>query len=237
MKNGIRTFLESRIIDLAKRFDYKISFSQNGEDIIIKIILMDVLKLHDVRYMDIGANDPRRFNNTYFLYRMFGKNKNNLLVEPNPDLCNKLREVRKNDIILQCGVVGELSKNETLTYWMMNDNTLNSFDKSSIDDNVKAGYTVKGTIDINIIDINSIFAKYGKFNFVSIDVEGLDIDIVKHIDYDNYAPECVCVENCNHNTLRSREDIMSEFLKQKGYIIYADTMVNTIYVKEDKLPK
>lgn len=47
---------------------YQKIYSQTGEDIIVRNLLKLELGIEKVRYIDVGANDPRFLNNTYLLY-------------------------------------------------------------------------------------------------------------------------------------------------------------------------
>ncbi|HFD31213.1 MAG TPA: hypothetical protein ENJ28_00670 [Gammaproteobacteria bacterium] len=86
---------------LTKRFfSAQWSFSQSGED---AIMLAHVFKTGHKKttYLDIGANDPIRLNNSYLLYL---NGANGVLVEPHPVLSQKLKQKRKRDKVLNVGV-------------------------------------------------------------------------------------------------------------------------------------
>ena len=68
-------------------------------------------------------------------------------------------------------------------------------------------------------------------NFISIDVEGLDLEIVKSLDFERFRPEVFCIETISFsidNTEKKLGEIPA-FLHSKGYITYADTHINTIF--------
>ena len=75
-------------------------------------------------------------------------------------------------------------------------------------------------------------------DLLSIDVEGLDEQILKSIDFEKTAPTIIVTETIDYSPTYKenlkRKEIIS-FLKSKGYIAYADTMINTIFVRKDKL--
>ena len=76
------------------------SFSQAGEDLIVKFTLQ-FLGIPSITYLDIGANHPVRLNNTYLFYLRGCKG---VLVEPNASLCERLRAVRPRDTTLAAGI-------------------------------------------------------------------------------------------------------------------------------------
>lgn len=147
-------------------------------------------------------------------------------------MCQKIIRVRPKDIVLNYGLAPEAGK---LTYYMMNSDKINSFSAEEVKEYVKLGYQVIGTKSLSVVTINQILRKYGKVHFLSIDVEGLDFAILKSLDYENFAPICICVETCEHGGLK-RDDFeeLNTFLGDKGYMVYADTMLNTIYVNKKR---
>jgi hypothetical protein len=80
------------------------SFSQYGEDLImdtVRQIMQNRGLMREFCYLDIGANQPKFINNTYWLYRL---GFNGVLVEPNKKLADELKCVRSNDVVLNVGI-------------------------------------------------------------------------------------------------------------------------------------
>jgi FkbM family methyltransferase len=206
------------------------SFSQCGEDIIVDFIFkqMQIIK---PSYLDIGANHPFIFNNTYFFYRLGCKG---VSVEPHPTLHELLLRKRPKETQLKVGV----SKGgvDTLPFFVMSNLTLSTFSEIDACRYSESGvYWIKEILNIDVIPISEIFEKY--FNghapdFISIDVEGIDIDIIKSIDFIRYRPVVICVETLIFSDNRDAGKVpgISEFLSERGYIEYADTHINTIFV-------
>ena len=84
-----------------------------------------------------------------------------------------------------------------------------------------------------------VINKYNKGDFpdlLSIDVEGLDEQILKSIDYNLVVPKVMCVETLTFSTQQGKGEkktALIEFVKSKGYMVYSDTYINTIFVKTD----
>ncbi len=76
-------------------------------------------------------------------------------------------------------------------------------------------------------------------NLISLDVEGLEMPILRSIDFKQFRPEVFCVETLDFDTgdkeTRSKEPAL--FLEEKGYFIYADTWINTIFCRKDVYKK
>jgi hypothetical protein len=74
-------------------------------------------------------------------------------------------------------------------------------------------------------------------DFLSIDIEGMDFDVLKTLDYNKSPIPVICAETSVFDFRKGRLDgkILSihELLSQTGYFVYADTYINTIFVKKD----
>lgn len=204
----------------------RLTYSQAGEDFVIYSALQFLLQgKRKPTYLDIGANDPKNLSNTFLLYK---NGSHGILVEPNIDLCNKLKKVRRKDIVLNCGVA---EKHGMLTYYIMNSHTLNTFYKEEAEFYEKQGRRILEEKQVEVITINEIFEKYGNVDFLSIDAEGMDFEIIKSIDFERYLPLVICLETQVYRGMK-RDDFgeINNFLAKKGYMVYGDTMLNTIYV-------
>lgn len=78
------------------------------------------------------------------------------------------------------------------------------------------------------------FLKTNKPNFVSLDVEGMDLSILKSWDFEEFRPAVLCVETLTYSKNNDERKISEiiDFLKAKRYKVYADTYINTIFVCE-----
>jgi hypothetical protein len=98
-------------------------------------------------------------------------------------------------------------------------------------------YTESGKIPF--LSVNGIIEKYFSSapDFVSIDVEGLDLAILRTFDFDKYKPAVFCVETMSFSVSSQSKkcDDIIDFLLSKGYFIYADSHINTIFVRQDIL--
>lgn len=109
--------------------------SQDGEE----IFLRELFRGQDKgTYIDIGANHPFRFSNTYWAYARGWRGIN---IEPDVINYELLKNIRKEDINLNCGVSNEETQ---LTYYMFKESALNTFcleeirDRDQVKDTCKA---------------------------------------------------------------------------------------------------
>jgi len=215
------------------------SYSQSGEDIIISD-LFHRLKISNPTYLDIGANDPISLSNTY---RFYSRGSRGVCVEPNPVMYNRILKKRTKDIVINAGVAFDEKREADFYIFPEQFHGLNTFSKEEADfwehtGNEEIGkHKPEKIIKMNLIDINDIMEKHFSPypNFVSVDVEGLDLEIVKRIDFDRFKPEVFCLETLGfiegNKEIKKTEII--DFFNGKGYFVYADTYINTIFCHKD----
>lgn len=209
------------------------SFAQSGEDVIVKHLLDDMGIKHP-SYLDIGAFLPIAFNNTCLFY---GRGGRGVLVEPNIDLIPELEAERPGDTVLNVGI--GLTDQRAADYYCM---TLLQWNTFSPDEARKMVQDTGGQVRIErvvpmpLVPINRVIAAHfggGAPDFLSIDVESLDLAILQTLDFSRFRPKVICTETLVRSTDRMRTDI-TEFLTQQGYEKRAVTIANSIYVDRQK---
>ncbi len=207
----------------------KISYAQSGEDIIVSFILK-TLKIKHPTYIDIGAHHPFYLSNTAIFYK---KGFSGVCIEPDPVLFKEIKKSRKRDICLNIGIgINDLDKAD---FFLMSTPSLNTFSKEealNYDKNSK--HKLKKVIKLPLKTINWVFEHHtnGRPDFVSIDVEGLDFDIIKSLDFERYRPTVLCIETLRFIRVgvAEKEQAIIDFVIKQGYMVYADTYINTIFV-------
>lgn len=215
------------------------SYSQSGEDIIISD-LFTRLGIGHPTYLDIGANEPVALSNTY---RLYTRGSRGVCVEPNPVLYKKLLAKRKGDVCINAGVAFDERTSGDFYLFPEKFHGLNTFSKSDAAFWEHTGTKeigkpkVEKTISMPLININEIMQKHfaGHPNFISLDVEGLDLEIARTIDFNQFRPEVFCVETLAYaeNGKEIKNQSIIDFFTSKGYFIYADTYINTIFCRRD----
>lgn len=211
-------------------FYAKKSFSQCGEDLIINHIFQQ-LNIEKPSYIDIGAHHPYYLNNTAFFYL---KGSTGINIEPDPSLFEAFIKERQRDTNLNIGIGINSSECE---FYVMSEPTLNTFVKEEAEKTIKehSSYFIKEVKKLRVEPLHEILNKYndGKFtDFLSLDVEGLDEQIISSINFELIRPKVICVETISFsysgNGVKNKKII--ELLESKGYMVYADTNINTIFV-------
>ncbi len=194
------------------------SYSQNKED-----LLLDKLLNYKKRglYVDVGAYDPYRFSNTMRFYK---RGWNGINIEPNVENWKKFQSIRTKDINLNVGV-GE--RKGTLTFFSMDPPTLSTFSASQAAEYEKQGFRIKSKKKIKILPLRAIFAKHiGKsgIDFLSMDVEGFEMSVLRGNDWKSFRPHFLCIETAVGN-----KNKISRFLFGVGYKVVIDNSLNSFY--------
>ncbi|MCX8080390.1 MAG: FkbM family methyltransferase [Bacteroidia bacterium] len=209
----------------------KKSFSQSGEDMIIRH-LFDVLKIPHPTYLDIGAHHPFENSNTAHFYI---NGSRGVLVEPNPQFCHYLKKYRKKDICVEGGIA---DKKGEMDFYCFDSSTLNTFSEDACKRYIQAGFVLKEKLKIKVFDISEIMEKYFSTSppdFISLDVEGMELNLLKAFPFEKFSPKVICLETVDysHDGLSEKNHAILDLLKLKGFRIYADTGINTIFINEN----
>jgi FkbM family methyltransferase len=204
------------------------SFSQAGEDLIVRFFFQ-FRGIGQITYLDVGANDPIELNNTYYFYK---RGYHGVLVEPNVSYCEQLRAVRPKDTTLAAGI-GFTAAREA-DYYIMTSPALNTFSKEEVEHQTKVtkgAVAVKEVIKMPLLNINDVMDRYFQAapTFLSIDTEGLDLAILKSMDFTRFRPKVICAETLLSSTTQTRPEI-PEFMATQGYVARGGSLVNTIFI-------
>jgi FkbM family methyltransferase len=205
------------------------SYAQCNEDILVEAMLRALTRragrdMKSVRYIEIGANHPVQTSATYLLNRVYGAC--GVLVEANPRLIDALKKFRPNDIVLNCAIT--TSHVERVDIFVHEKNELSSMSVEHIKRFANWGGAEKivEKVSIEAMEINKFLKKFfgDRIDFLSIDVEGFDLDLVKTMD-PIFQPFII---QCEHE---GQFDKFDAVLGQKGYSLFAITDVNVIYTR------
>ena len=211
------------IKDKIKKYIFRkmnVSFSVSGEDVLLNQLLKKNLNLDNL-YVDIGCHDPIINSNSYYFYLRGWKG---ICIDPNPIFINSFLKHRPNDTFINCGIS---DKNEKLDYFMHSNehSDLNTFNPK----NVKSKYFYKKiSLRLNTLEktLDKILKKkQNRIGFMSIDVEGYDLKVLKSNDWDRYRPSVVVVE-FNGNMLDVYKSPIYEYLNDLSYEPVSKTSTN-----------
>jgi FkbM family methyltransferase len=182
-------------------------------------------------YVDIGAHHPSRFSNSYLFYL---KGWRGINVDAMPGSMKDFRRVRPRDCNIEALVS---SRPGTRTYYLFNEPAINTCDDVlARARNGLAHFRLTGTKAIEAKSLAALLEKHlvtdQKIDFMSIDVEGLDLDVLQSNNWDKFVPTVILTEEYSVASLEAAfKSSTALFLRDRGYELFAKT-VNTLFFKQ-----
>lgn len=191
----------------------RLSYSQFGEDLVAR----DILGLERGFYVDVGCNDPIRWSNTYLFY-LHGWS--GILLDGNQQLVDQCRHKRPADTAVCCLLGESEGEGEIAIY---DDHALSSAVCTH-----NTGRRNKARLiehrKVSIRSLTSVLDEHAapsQIAFLSIDVEGMDLMVLKGIDFNRYHPQLIAIEDAAFDPLRPHSGEIVTFLVNRGYRLYA----------------
>ncbi|UGS38806.1 FkbM family methyltransferase [Capillimicrobium parvum] len=185
------------------------SYSQVGEDLQIAYFIG---RGADVRYIDVGCLWPVQHSNSYYFYERGGSG---LCIDPNPTVGDEYRETRPRDVFVNCGIGAEAGM---MTYVMHENPVFNTFSTQRAAEVARkaekrpGGRTMTGTVEVAIKPLAQVVAETGfaervegRVDFLSIDVEGFELDVIRGFDFGVLRPKLIVTEH-----LRGKADAVED---------------------------
>jgi FkbM family methyltransferase len=170
-------------------------------------------------YIDVGCYHPLDGNNTYLLYK---KGWNGINLDINFYSIKLFNFLRKKDINIHSGV--SQKKDKLTMYYRKEINMLNTLDEKVAKIHFRNGYK-KREIQVNTLNffISKYFKKIKKIDFINIDVEGSELEVLKSLNIRHYKPQLICIEihnikkmyDTNYNYLKT--NMIYNYLINKRY--------------------
>jgi len=204
-------------------------FSQNGQDRFLNNHIFK--KNSNGIFIDIGANDGITFSNTYFFEK---KGWSGICIEPIPEVFEKLKKNRKCNCI--CGVMSE--KNIEFSEFLhvtgaseMLSGILDKYDNDHlerIEKDIKNNNEKKEIIKVQNFNFNKII-KFTHIDYLTIDTEGSEFDILKTINFSNFEIKVISIENDYKN------NNINDFLKNNNFKYLTTIGSDEIYLNKNFL--
>lgn len=208
---------------------HRLSYSQEGEDMVLSRIFEEKDKGF---YVDVGAHHPQRFSNTYYFYLLGWHGIN---IDAMPGSMNLFYEIRPQDTNLELAIS---DREQLLVYYSFNDSALNSFCKNKAEEYQEScNYQLIEEREIQTYSLTKILDQYLPENqtidFLNIDVEGLDYQVLTSNNWNKYRPTILLIEDLQSTSLnQANESIIANFMSEQNYSLYCKTM-NTLFFKKN----
>lgn len=206
----------------------RLSYAQEGEDLLLDRIFGTK---KNGFYVDVGAHHPRKFSNTYIFYK---KGWRGINIDVLPGSMDAFKKERPEDINLEIGIS---DTDEELEYFMFNQPAINTFSHIEAERKLKFDrYHLVEKRTIRTKSLKDVLSSYlsnnQKIDFMSIDVEGLDLQVIRSNDWAKYRPSIILIEDLAHCELPDYpiKSKLYEELVNNDYELFAKTY-NTLFFK------
>jgi FkbM family methyltransferase len=213
---------------------HRLSYAQEGEDMILARIFY-----HQPNgfYVDVGAYHPQMISNTYYFYLQGWRGIN---IDAMPGSMDSFNKIRPNDINLEIPLS---DTKQNLTYYKFNHSNLNGFSKkiSEQRDGCSVGdWEVKliSEIELQTSTLSEVLDKYlppaQTIDFLNVDVEGLDYEVLKSNNWQKYRPKIVLVEVLETLIIEEiKQAPIPAFMYEQGYQLYGKSGYTLIFKRDD----
>lgn len=221
MLNKLKRNLRNKLLgyDVSTYF-----FSQSGEDQIAYSALSNIVNsTRKGFYIDIGAYHPTRHSNTYLFYRLGWSGIN---IDARKGSMEEFDKLRPRDINIEMGVglhEGTYEFNEVGTLGLMN-----SFSKQNLG-KLEQLNRINKTYEVPVKKLSVILDEYCPKNtpidLLSIDVEGMDLDVLKSNNWTKYYPTLIIVEVEGTSLNECMNSEITRYLEMLDYSVIGKTIV------------
>ncbi|GAB3513151.1 hypothetical protein GCM10027341_54800 [Spirosoma knui] len=218
---GYKEFIRQEMLNEHSYYKYlRTGFSQEGED---QILAQYFYGLDTGFYLDIGAYHPINYSNTYKFYLQGWRGIN---LDAMPGSMAAFNEVRPRDINVETGLA---ERESTATYHIFSQTGINTFSEEFAAEMVAKGYTLVQKKVVKMRTLQSVLAEFLPANqsidFLSLDVEGFELDVLRSNDWSLYRPRLIVVESLQ---LKNKA-ALDTYLGQVNYERVANTVNNLYY--------
>ena len=207
-----------------KCFINRSQYSQWGEDLSILKFFKD--KKNGI-YLDVGCFHPLMYSNTCLLFKNGWSGIN---IDINPTSIDLFKILRPLDFNI-CTALNEYEK-EFKVYFDHPFSPVNTLDKSFFDSNKSNFFK---DVSFKIIKSKSIdeilnLSKYKEIDFLNIDVEGLDLQVLVQLVPNKLKPSLISIETHNVDGSKSKDcDKINDYLKNCKFYAYKRVGPSTLY--------
>lgn len=175
------------------------------------------------RYVEVGANDPKVFSQTWHLEQL---GWTGVLVEPIPELCDRLRAARPDSTVVQAAC-GRPEDRGTGSFAVAADQAQSALQRDRLDFRTD----IQRVENVSVVTLDDILDKHAgpPLDFVSIDVEGMQLDVLRGFSLVRHRPRLLLIEDHLTDLATHRH------IQNQGYRLVKRTGLNNWYVPRQTL--
>ncbi len=206
--------VKRRIFELLGNYRYSMP-ALNGLDRKLERFIVAHLDGKPGFFIEAGANDGYTQSNTFYFARKYGWR--GILIEPIPELAAHCELIRPESAVVRCALGSASAQGESV---MLHRAGLMSTvqgaigDEDSQRDHLERASRLQpgvatGAIEASIRALSSVIDEHcpsGSVDFLSLDVEGYEPQVLSGIDFSRHRPRFICVESRNNDAISQALD-------------------------------
>lgn len=216
------------MLDKRTYADMNIHWGQQAEDSLIRLYLPETTR---GTYIDVGAFHPTRYSNTYQFYLDGWEGIN---IDASADAINLFNTLRPRDVNLNVGIS---NKQGTMTYYPFTDGAYNTFD-----DNMAELWTHRAEslppVKVPVEPLRDVLQKHlngRSVDFMTIDVEGLELCVLESNDWLLYRPRLIVMEVHGRHPVQHYGTVETvKYLESVGYVFVGIVGCATFFLSNDE---
>lgn len=187
-------------------------------------------------YLDIGSGMPVWGSNSYLFYKVGWRGT---CIDALRQNVNFSKVLRPFDNSIKALVGAEFG---VFDFWEFDSYEYSTSDKSKSIEIMNSQKFISGEIrlvkirQIQMTSINSLLPSIRPSDpfFLSVDIEGFDYNLLRIVDWSDFRPRVICVEDSG-NLDSGRQSEIHRFISSLHYFRVGITPLSSIYVSKDYL--
>jgi FkbM family methyltransferase len=202
-----------------------VSYAENAED----VVLRRAFRGGHGYYVDVGAYHPTENSVTKHFY---DKGWSGINIEPQRHFCQLLAAERPRDVNLELAVGTQTDRVQLVTYPGME--ALGTMSEEVVREHQRLGLTPV-TVQVEVVQLESVLEQYVEqpIDFLKIDVEGKEADVLKSFDLTRWRPRVLVIEATFPGTARPSYAAWEHHLCTAGYVRTLFDGLNCFYTQAD----
>ncbi|NCD22827.1 MAG: FkbM family methyltransferase [Spartobacteria bacterium] len=199
--------------------------AQHAED----VFLADYFEGQETGFfVEIGAYDGIQFSNTYAMEQM---GWTGVLVEAHPDNAEKCRRNRTRSVVVHAAIGAPEASGTSTTFHMVGGRGADLLSAVSPDEDHLRRCRREGegirAVQVPCLGLGQLLHTHPlpRIDFLSIDIEGGEIDALRGLDFEQMRPRLILLE-ANNSAARAA---LLDFLEPRGYRPLRSFGVNTLF--------
>lgn len=207
--------------------DRQDGYAQEGEDIVLSRLLGGDAKGF---YVDVGAHHPVRYSNTFRFYRRGWRGLN---IDARPGMKALFDAARPRDINVECAVGPRAGE---AVFFRFEEEAVNTMDARLAATRQKQGFKLRDKLTLAVLPLSELLRRHlpaGQgIDFLSVDVEGLDFEVLKSCDWKRFRPKIVVAECIDVALEHAGSGRVGSLLKKAGYAPVAKTLYSVFFMRK-----